>query len=620
MSSTKSQKKELEDTGVVNETQIENKILGAFYDHVITLKENVICLLGWERYIGEAKPDLLVSCVDKEINLSQLNTIYYKRPDVNKHFEDQPDQQWGVARIFIIDSEHAIEDLSSLNYELELDHSRVVVEANFSQDFSALLNATSMMNHNELELVKKYLVDPYSQEIIVKQAETGTGLEQLPGFVRMHTDTAFSISNYGVFFQGWIVDADSNLLGIYLKQGDRISENLLNNKTSFLRPDVNDAFNTKVSTRYKAGIYGIFEFDEFDISKPAQMVFLSSGGNIASAPLSISSKGDDPVRVIQSLLAPFDVRRPGYEKELQGYLGKAIKTVWESKKFLKDTEEVTTFGEIPAKPTCSLIIPIYGRYDFVMYQMAQFSKDPDIQKAEIIYVLDDPKLLNEFKHYCAGVYSLFNVPFKAVTYDMNLGFAGANNRGVAHATSDMLLLLNSDVMPKETGWLDNMIESYSKAKDVGILGARLIFEDETIQHDGLSYQKVMQYGDLWLIEHPGKGLPASMKDNKGMHSIASVTGACMLMKTSIYEELKGLDESYILGDFEDSDLCLKALDAGYKNYLDSDIELYHLERQSQNLFEDRSWKFKLTIYNGIQHTSRWDSLIKDINAVEGEAE
>lgn len=83
----------------------------------------------------------------------------------------------------------------------------------------------------------------------------------------------------------------------------------------------------------------------------------------------------------------------------------------------------------------------------------------------------------------------------------------------------------------------------------------------------------------------------------------------MLMKKATYQELGGLDECYVLGDFEDSDLCLKALKAGYENYIDSSTSLYHLERQSQNLFNDTSWKFKLTIYNGLQHAKRWNSSI-----------
>ena len=83
----------------------------------------------------------------------------------------------------------------------------------------------------------------------------------------------------------------------------------------------------------------------------------------------------------------------------------------------------------------------------------------------------------------------------------------------------------------------------------------------------------------------------------------------MLIKKKTYETLGGFDESYILGDFEDSDLCLKALQSGLKNYIDTNTSLYHLERQSQNLFNDTSWKFKLTIFNGIQHSKRWDSTI-----------
>ena len=64
---------------------------------------------------------------------------------------------------------------------------------------------------------------------------------------------------------------------------------------------------------------------------------------------------------------------------------------------------------------------------------------------------------------------------------------------------------------------------------------------------------------------------------------------------------------------------MKALDAGYKNYLLGSEKLYHLERQSQNLFDDNDWKFKLTIFNGWQHTTKWNSVIKQIHSQASEA-
>ena len=118
---------------------------------------------------------------------------------------------------------------------------------------------------------------------------------------------------------------------------------------------------------------------------------------------------------------------------------------------------------------------------------------------------------------------------------------------------------------------------------------------------------------MWWVDHPAKGLPDSLIQKKGLTALPAVTGACMMLDKSIYNEVGGMDESYILGDFEDSDLCLKVLEAGYTNYLMDEITLFHLERQSQNLFTNTGWKFKLTVYNGWQHSKRWGQKIGELN-------
>jgi len=85
-----------------------------------------------------------------------------------------------------------------------------------------------------------------------------------------------------------------------------------------------------------------------------------------------------------------------------------------------------------------------------------------------------------------------------------------------------------------------------------------------------------------------------------------------MIGAELYYEIGGLDEGYVLGEFEDSDLCLTLLSKGYINYLADDIVLYHLERQSQGIGFDATWKFKLTLCNAFRHSARWDVLIREL--------
>ena len=91
--------------------------------------------------------------------------------------------------------------------------------------------------------------------------------------------------------------------------------------------------------------------------------------------------------------------------------------------------------------------------------------------------------------------------------------------------------------------------------------------------------------------------------------VQALTGACVLMARELYLRVGGLDEGYIRGDFEDSDLCLKVRALGLKPYLVPDARLYHLERQSQGLRAQVTTRMLLTLFNCWRHSRRWDDAI-----------
>jgi GT2 family glycosyltransferase len=112
---------------------------------------------------------------------------------------------------------------------------------------------------------------------------------------------------------------------------------------------------------------------------------------------------------------------------------------------------------------------------------------------------------------------------------------------------------------------------------------------------------------LWINRHPNKGLQAAPL--QGLHEVKAVTGACMLVETELYRSLGGFSGDYIVGDFEDSDLCYRARRAGRPVRVDMDVSLYHLERQSQDLAAP-GWRMALTLYNCWIHDQRWGQLLE----------
>ena len=82
----------------------------------------------------------------------------------------------------------------------------------------------------------------------------------------------------------------------------------------------------------------------------------------------------------------------------------------------------------------------------------------------------------------------------------------------------------------------------------------------------------------------------------------------MLMDRSLALELGGFDESYIIGDFEDSDLCLRLRQRGLRCAVDQDVQMYHLERKSQ-ISPSHNWRMNLTLYNAWVHERRWSETL-----------
>jgi GT2 family glycosyltransferase len=158
-------------------------------------------------------------------------------------------------------------------------------------------------------------------------------------------------------------------------------------------------------------------------------------------------------------------------------------------------------------------------------------------------------------------------------------------------------------MPEGPGWLDRMVDDLREDPGIGMAGALLMFEDGTVQHQGLTFERLPHLANWPFPMHPGKGRlhhpPA-----QPLQEVEAVTGACMVLRTAIAQDLGGFDEGFAIGDFEDSDLCLRIRAMGLRLVVDHRARLFHLERQSQ-VTPDRMWRFNVTLMNAWMHTRRW---------------
>jgi GT2 family glycosyltransferase len=249
-----------------------------------------------------------------------------------------------------------------------------------------------------------------------------------------------------------------------------------------------------------------------------------------------------------------------------------------------------------------VVIPLYRRIDFVEYQMALLSRCWDATQHEILYVLDDPAKRRELEILGRSLYERFRIPFRLLLLEANVGFSAANNVGLRAARGEFVCFLNSDIFPITDRWIERLVAGLQRNPDLGIIGARLLFEDGSVQHEGCYYRTLSEYGHWTFIEHLNKGLRPEPVE--GIQRREAITGACMVMRRVLAEELGGFDESFIIGDFEDSDLCLKAKARGLACAVDMAVHLYHLERQSQGSAGE-AWRMNLTLYNAWIHQRRW---------------
>ncbi|XGA79218.1 glycosyltransferase family 2 protein [Halomonas sp. CH40] len=277
--------------------------------------------------------------------------------------------------------------------------------------------------------------------------------------------------------------------------------------------------------------------------------------------------------------------------------------------------DIMTLGNPPAFPDVSLIIPLYSRWDFVEHQLLAFSQDAELlASTEIIYVVDDPRILTAISNEVENLHRLYNVPFKVVWGHRNRGFSGANNLGVSVSQGRQVLLLNSDAFPTSPGWVGQMSTLLDENPRYGLLGARLLNPEGGLQHAGMVFF-YSQSWQVWLNKHPMAGLAPEL-DNvpEGVDIIdkPAVTGACVMMQRSLYDELGGLNEGYLIGDFEDSDLCLQVLNAGYQIGYVPGVSLVHLERQSFSSLGDTSFRTLVVRFNAWRHTKRWGEKIHSV--------
>ncbi len=228
-------------------------------------------------------------------------------------------------------------------------------------------------------------------------------------------------------------------------------------------------------------------------------------------------------------------------------------------------------GELPK---VSLIVPTRDQVGLLRTCIEGLLTNTDYPNLEIIVVdnqSSDPDTLAYFEALPAqGV--------NVLSYPQPFNYSAINNHAVAHATGELIGLINNDIEIIEAGWLKEMVSQLLRSH-VGVVGAKLLWPNRIVQHAGVVI------GVSGLAAHTGNKLGQRDAGYLGLNQIArkqsAVTAACLLLRKSVFNAVGGLDEWAFPVTFNDVDLCLRIQQSGLHIIWTPFAQLIHAESASR---------------------------------------
>ena len=240
---------------------------------------------------------------------------------------------------------------------------------------------------------------------------------------------------------------------------------------------------------------------------------------------------------------------------------------------------------LDTEPLVSIIIPTKDHIEDLDKCIQSIEKRATYKNIEYIIIENNSEKEETFEYY--EKLKKENPRVKLVVWEKEFNYSRINNFGVQYASGEYLLFLNNDTEIINENVIEEML-GYCMRDDVGIVGARLYYEDDTVQHAGV----VVGLGGV-----AGHAFVGAAKDDPGYfrrifvaQDYSAVTAACLMSKRKVFDEVKGFEETLAVA-FNDIDFCMKVRKAGYLIVYNPYVELHHYESKSRGL-EDTEEKIE----------------------------
>ena len=258
---------------------------------------------------------------------------------------------------------------------------------------------------------------------------------------------------------------------------------------------------------------------------------------------------------------------------------------------------------VQGSPLVSVLIPNKDQKESLKKCLDSVFEKTTYSNYEIIIIENNSTESETFEYY-RELQKRSNV--KVITWKEGFNYSAINNFGEKEASGDYLLFLNNDVEVINPRWMEEMLGNCQRP-EVGITGAKLYYPDDTIQHAGT----IIGIGGI--AGHAFLNMPRSRTGYLHKASIqmnlSAVTAACMMMKRSVFEQIGGFEEKLTVA-FNDVDLCLRTVQAGYLVVYNPKVELYHYESKSRGS-EDNEEKVRRFQREIEFMRSRWITILKE---------
>jgi GT2 family glycosyltransferase len=228
------------------------------------------------------------------------------------------------------------------------------------------------------------------------------------------------------------------------------------------------------------------------------------------------------------------------------------------------------------EPLVSLIIPTRDMLPVLQPCIRSILDKTTYQNYEII-ILDNESIEEETLAFFEEIQKE-DTRIKVLPYHYPFNYSAINNYAVEHVKGELIGLINNDIEVISPDWLTEMV-SHALRPEIGCVGAKLYFDDDTIQHAGV----IVGLGGVAGHSHKHfyRDAPGYFYRLRIVQNLSAVTAACLIIRKSIFEQVGGLEEQNLAVAFNDVDFCLKVRTAGYRNLWTPYAELYHHESKSR---------------------------------------